>query len=42
MEQMFWDLLEVQKAYELALGVYELTDQFPASERFRMIDQLCR
>lgn len=32
----------MQKSFELALGVYELTDRFPTSERFRLIDQLCR
>lgn len=38
-----WRDLEVwQVAHRLVLKVYEITRDFPAEERFRLTDQLCR
>lgn len=31
-----------QKAHELTLKIYRLTNEFRKEERFRLIDQLCR
>jgi len=31
-----------QKAHELTLRVYEITKGFPESEKYRLVDQLCR
>ena len=31
-----------QESYHLCLWIYELTPQFPSSERFRLVDQMCR
>ena len=36
------DLLVWQKAHSAALEVYRITKAFPADERFRLTDQLCR
>lgn len=36
------DLLVWQKAHAAALRVYKTTRHFPADERFRLTDQLCR
>lgn len=36
------DLLVWQKAHAAALEVYRVTRGFPAEERFRLTDQLCR
>ena len=36
------DLIVWQKAHLLALEVYRITKVFPADERYRLIDQLCR
>lgn len=36
------DLLVWQKAHAATLEVYRLTRSFPADERFRLVDQLCR
>ncbi|MBI5287541.1 MAG: four helix bundle protein [Chloroflexi bacterium] len=36
------DLVVWNKAMDLAVQVYGLTSSFPASERWRLIDQLCR
>lgn len=36
------DLLVWQKAHTAVLEVYRVTKTFPADERFRLIDQLCR
>jgi four helix bundle protein len=36
------DLLVWQKAHAATLEVYRLTKVFPADERFRLTDQLCR
>ncbi len=36
------DLLVWQKAHTAALEVYRTTKTFPADERFRLTDQLCR
>ncbi len=36
------DLLAWQKAFALGLGVYELTVDFPADERFGLVSQLRR
>lgn len=38
-----WRDLEVwKKAHEGVLRIYQLTKSFPADERFRLIDQICR
>ena len=38
-----WKDLEVWKlSHALVLQVYEVTKNFPAAERFRLTDQLCR
>lgn len=38
-----WKELDVwQKTHALVLRVYEVTAQFPAAERYRLTDQLCR
>jgi four helix bundle protein len=38
-----WQNLEVwQKAHRMVLDVYRVVQRFPAAERFRMTDQLCR
>ena len=38
-----WENLHVwQKAHQLVLRIYAITRQFPAYERFRLSDQLCR
>ena len=38
-----WKDLEVWKlSHALVLRVYEITKNFPADERFRLTDQLCR
>jgi four helix bundle protein len=42
MESGFWDLKVVQRSFELALQVYDLTEAFPDKERYRLVDQLCR
>lgn len=36
------DLLVWQKAHAAVLDVYHITKNFPADERFRLTDQLCR
>lgn len=36
------DLIVWNKAMDLTVKVYEITSKFPASERWRLIDQLCR
>jgi four helix bundle protein len=36
------DLIVWQKAMDLAEAVYELTTHFPATERYRLVDQLTR
>ncbi len=36
------DLIVWQKAHAATLAVYQLTKSFPADERFRLTDQLCR
>ena len=36
------DLLVWQKAHAATLSIYRLTKSFPADERFRLVDQLCR
>jgi hypothetical protein len=38
-----WRDLEVWKtAHGAVLRVYELTKSFPAEERYRLVDQICR
>jgi len=38
-----WHDLQVwQKAHGLVLKVYQIVDHFPATERYRLSDQLCR
>ena len=36
------DLLVWQKAHAATLAIYRLAKSFPADERFRLVDQLCR
>ena len=36
------NLLVWQKAHAVTLLIYRLTKSFPADERFRLVDQLCR
>src|SRR5258705_5272662 len=36
------DLTVWQKAHAVTIDVYRLTKNFPADERFRLTDQLCR
>lgn len=36
------DLVVWQKSMDLVAEVYALSAKFPASERFRMVDQICR
>ncbi|MBI3884773.1 MAG: four helix bundle protein [Opitutae bacterium] len=40
--QSWRDLLVWQRAHAAVLEVYRLTRNFPADERFRLTDQLCR
>ena len=40
--QSWHDLLVWQKAHAATLEVYRLTKTFPADERYRLTDQLCR
>jgi four helix bundle protein len=40
--QSWRDLLVWQKAHAATLEVYRLTKAFPADERYRLTDQLCR
>ena len=38
-----WKELKIwQKAHALVLRIYKITPKFPAQERFRLTDQLCR
>ena len=42
-ERPYFEKLEVwQLAHAITLEVYRLTRKFPADERFRLVDQLCR
>ncbi|MFQ6033452.1 MAG: four helix bundle protein [Candidatus Bipolaricaulia bacterium] len=38
----FRDLEVWREAHNLTLKVYEVTKTFPAEERYRLVDQLCR
>ncbi len=40
--QSWHDLLVWQKAHAATLEVYRITKAFPADERYRLTDQLCR
>ena len=40
--QSWHDLLVWQKAHAATLEIYRLTKAFPADERYRLTDQLCR
>jgi four helix bundle protein len=40
--QSWHDLLVWQKAHAATLEVYRITRAFPADERYRLTDQLCR
>lgn len=42
MAESFRDLIAWQKGMALVVDVYRATASFPSSERFRLIDQLCR
>tara|TARA_B100000965_G_C19281906_1_gene621940 strand:+ start:178 stop:369 length:192 start_codon:yes stop_codon:yes gene_type:complete len=42
MDNNFQNLVVWQKAHELTLKIYKLTDNFPKEERYRLVDQLCR
>ena len=41
-ETTFRDLIAWQKGMALVTDVYRATDEFPARERYRLVDQLCR
>lgn len=36
------DLNVLQKAHELVLRIYDITNNFPDVERYRLVDQICR
>ncbi len=36
------DLKVLQKAHELVLEIYKITNSFPDDEKYRLIDQICR
>ena len=38
----FKDLIAFQKAYELAMNIFELSKSFPLEERFSLTDQIRR
>lgn len=38
----FQNLTVWKRAHELVLDIYHITKKFPSSERYRLIDQLCR
>jgi four helix bundle protein len=40
--QKFTDLVAWQKAHQLALQIYQLTKDFPADERFGLVNQMRR
>lgn len=40
--ERFRDLKVWQKAYQFGLQVMRLTRSFPAEEKYRMVDQMCR
>jgi len=42
MENRFEKLTVWQKAHELVIKIYKITKKFPAEEKFRLVDQLCR
>ena len=42
MSETFRDLIAWQKAMALVVDVYHATASFPTTERFRLVDQLCR
>ena len=31
-----------QKAHDLSVQIYEITEEFPGKENYRLVDQLCR
>ena len=35
-------LIVLEKAHQVTVKVYKLTEKFPKTEQFRLIDQLCR
>jgi four helix bundle protein len=40
--ESFRDLIAWQKGMELVIDVYRATTAFPSTERYRLVDQLCR
>ncbi len=42
MEKGFRGLTVYKKAFELAMDIYEMTKEFPAIEKFELIDQIRR
>ena len=42
MAESFRDLIAWQKAMALVVDVYRATASFPSTERYRLVDQLCR
>ena len=42
MAETFRDLIAWQKAMALVVDVYRATASFPSTERYRLVDQLCR
>ena len=41
-ERPYQRLVAWKEAHLLCLWVYQLTERFPADERFRLVDQMCR
>lgn len=42
MEKGFRGLTVYKKAFELAMDIYEITEEFPANEKFELTDQIRR
>lgn len=42
LKSKFEDLKAWQEAHKLVIMVYKVTKNFPAEEKFRLIDQICR
>lgn len=42
MENRFQKLTAWQRAHELVIKIYKITNKFPKEERFRLVSQICR
>lgn len=42
MAETFRDLIAWQKGMALVVDIYRATESFPSTERYRLVDQLCR